>query len=515
MMKTGRRGFITGMVGLGLFGAGGCITGGGVFSIGGRHPGEKLRFGVIGAGGKGFTDWTMAFKHGELPVAICDVDRREIDTSLEFLHKSGFDTSSISIYTDYRRMLDDQSKLKLDMVSVSTPDHMHAAQAISAMRQGISCYVQKPLVRTLWEARYFGKVAKESGCIVQMGNQGSAAHGHRRNVELLQQGVIGEVTEIYVWTDRPIWFQGDMAMEFSRNRPVHAPAALDWDSWLGTAASRAYPEDRPAGMKLPCRNQWAANILGVYHKFNWRAFHDFGTGAFGDMACHTLNLPFRGAELGAAVGAECQEQAEGNCVAYPSRSHVKVVYAARKSKARPGKALPAVTMHWYDGGMRPSEEKLAPIMKALGDNPQNGCVIVGTKGMMASLDAYGINCVVLMDGEKSPRSTKEHEACAESVVAPYIPRRKGTTENIGKDTNYEQVSELCEAIKGEGPVFRDTGSRCFSDVDYAVPIMEGMLVGCIAQRVPGALRWDSERQSFDSREANAMVRPYIRRGWEF
>ena len=518
-MKTNRRRFIQGLASLGMFTAGGRLLGGD-FNIGGkfvngRFVAEKLRFGVIGAGGKGFTDWTMAFKHGEIPAAICDADRREIDTSLEFLHKSGFDTSSIAIYTDYRRMLDDQAKLKLDMVTVSTPDHMHAAQAIGAMKRGISCYVQKPLVRTLWEAQYFREVAKASGCIVQMGNQGSAAHGHRRNVELLQQGVLGDVTEIYVWTDRPIWFQGDMAKKFSGNKPVHAPAALDWDAWIGTAPYRAYPEDRPAGMTLPCRNQWAANILGDYHKFNWRAFYDFGTGAFGDMACHTLNLPFRGAELGAPVAAECLEQHEGNDVAFPSKSHVKVVYGARKSKARPGADLPEVVLHWYDGGMRPDEERLAPIMKALGPEPQNGCIIVGTKGMMASLDAYGINCLVMMDGEAEPRNAKEHEACSEAAVAPYIPRRKGTTENIGKDTNYEQVAELCEAIKGEGEVFRDTNSRCFSDVDYAVPIMEGMLVGCIAQKVPGEIKWDSASQSFDSREANAMVRPYIRSGWEF
>lgn len=123
--------------------------------------------------------------------------------------------------------------------------------------------------------------------------------------------------------------------------------------------------------------------------------------------------------------------------------------------------------------------------------------------------------MVLMDGEAEPRNAKEHEACSEAAVAPYIPRRKGTTENIGKDTNYEQVAELCEAIKGEGEVFRDTNSRCFSDVDYAVPIMEGMLVGCIAQKVPGEIKWDSASQSFDSREANAMVRPYVRPGWEF
>ena len=517
-MNIERRSLLKGIGGLAVASAfGGCRSPYGFHCARTALKGDKLKFGVIGAGGKGFSDWTMMFEHGELPVAICDVDSREIDKALAYLNKKGFDTSSIALYSDYRKMLDDQSKLQLDMVNVSTPDHMHAAQAISAMKLGINCYVQKPLVRTLWEVDYFNKVAKSTGAIVQMGNQGSAAHGHRRHVELLQKGLIGDITEVYVWTDRPVWLQGNIAKKLATGSSSHAPASLDWNSWLGTAADRPYPADRSPDLPWPKNvGEYGKLFPGVFHRFNWRGFYDFGAGAFGDMACHTMNLPFRGAELGTPLSAECVYQEELNDLAYPTRSHVKVVYASRKSRVRSGVTLPETVVHWYDGRMLPSDvEKIAPMMKALSADPLNGCVLVGTKGMLASLDAYGIDCVVMLNGEKAPVNTKDREDCRESVVAPYIPRRKGTTTDIFKDTNREQVFELCEAIRGEGPVFADTHSRCFSDVDYAVPIMEGMLIGCMAQRVPGKLNWDSANQMFDNRTANEFIRPHIRGGWEF
>jgi hypothetical protein len=393
---------------------------------------------------------------------------------------------------------------------------MHAAQAVRAMREGVHCYIQKPLARTLWETDYVGRVARDTGCVVQMANQGSAAHGHRRHVELLQKGVIGDIREVYVWTDRPIWFQGEAAKRFAAGRMVPAPKTLDWDSWLGIASNRPYIEDRPADTPWPFRSQFARNLRGVYHQFNWCAYYDFGTGAFGDMACHTLNLPFRGAELGSVTSAETEMVGEWNDFAYPAKSRVKLVYAARPSKARPGAMLPETTVHWYDGGIRPSEPKLKPMIDALAKikEPRGGCIICGTKGMLASLDAYGIDCIVMMNGETAPVNTKEHEACRESAVPVYLPRVNNATTDLYGDTDKAHISELCSAIKGEGPVFPG-GSRCFSNIDYSTKILEGMLVGCLSQRLNRRLAWDSSSRTFDDKAANELIRPYVRPGWEF
>ena len=511
-----RRGMLKGLGGAFAASAlAGCA--GAPFAIGhGAFRGDRLKFGVIGAGGKGFTDWTKFLANGEIPAAICDVDRVKIDEALAHLAKSGVDVSSIATYTDYRRMFDDQSKLGLDVVNISTPDHMHAAQAVRAMREGVHCYIQKPLARTLWETEYVGRVAHETGRVVQMGNQGSAAHGHRRHVELLQKGVIGDVTEVYVWTDRPIWFQGESAKRFAAGRMIPAPANLDWDCWLGIASNRPYIQDRPADTPWPFRSQYARSKLGVYHDFNWRAYYDFGTGAFGDMACHTMNLPFRGAELASVKSAEADMVCEWTDVAYPAKSRVKLLYAARPSNARPGVTLPETTVYWYDGGIRPAEPKLKPMIDALAKikEPRGGCIICGTKGMLASLDAYGIDCIVMMNGEAAPTNTKEHEACRESVVAPYLPRVKATTTDLYGDTDKAHIGELCLAIRGEGEKFPD-GGRCFSGIDYATSILEGMLVGCLSQQLNRRLEWDAAKRTFDDADANALIRPYVRKGWEF
>ena len=517
-MNANRRNFIKGFGGLAAATAFGGCSSTGVFSCGdAKYRGDKLKFGVIGAGGKGWTDWRNMFWHGELPVAICDVDRREIDRSLAEIRSKGYKTDSIRTYSDYRKMIDDQPRLGMDFVTISTPDHMHAPQAITAMRAGLHCYIQKPLVRTLWENEYIYKVAKETRRLTQMGNQGSAGDGTRRHTELVQQGIIGEVREIFVWTDRPIWFQGHLAKQFANGKTMPPPKELDWDCWLGTAKYRDYPVDHPDGVRLPCKDQWAINKKGVYHKFNWRGFYDFGTGGFGDMACHTMNLPFRAAELGAVKSAECSDMCEWNDTAFPIKSRVKLVYAARESKARPGVTLPECTVYWSEGGFVPDDERLAPVMnllrarsddeKAAGEEPLNGCIFVGSKGMMASLDPYGNDCVLLLNGEKEPRNTKVHEACSADVFPMYIPRVPGKTEDIWIDMDREHTGELCRAIRGQ--------AKCFSDIDFSTGILEGMLVGCMSQRLNRRLNWNAAARTFDDKEANALIRPYVRPGWEF
>ena len=157
-------------------------------------------------------------------------------------------------------------------------------------------------MRTIWEAHQFFDAAKANNVVTQMGNQGSGGDGFRRNVEIVQSGILGDVTEVHVWTNRPIWPQGFNAMKAATTREVVAvPPGLDWNAWLGVAAGRPYRKPYDKGTPEARFN------TGIFHAFNWRGYFDFGAGAFGDMACHTMNLPFRGLELGVVTDAECTQ----------------------------------------------------------------------------------------------------------------------------------------------------------------------------------------------------------------
>jgi hypothetical protein len=185
-------------------------------------------------------------------------------------------------FRDYRRLLDKLGK-DIDAVTISVPDHNHGVAAIRAMKMGKHCFCQKPLTQTVHEARIVRHLAKEKNLATQMGNQGSAADGVRRAVEVLHAGVISKPQELHVWSNRPIWPQG-------LDRPAGhdiVPATLNWDAWLGPAHARPYKKD-------------------VYNPFKWRGWFDFGTGALGDMACHTVNMPFRRLKLGYPNVVECE-----------------------------------------------------------------------------------------------------------------------------------------------------------------------------------------------------------------
>lgn len=509
-VELSRRGFLGGLGSFAIMGA-----------VGADFPTHrKIRLACVGVMGKGFGDWFVMVKSGlaEL-VAWCDADANVRGGAQRRVNRNKFDLdlSKIPFYTDYRRLLDDAKKLGVDAITVSTPDHAHAAIAICAMKMGIHCYVQKPLVRTLWEAKYFGDVAKEQGVITQMGNQGSGGDGFRRNVEILQSGLLGDVREVHVWTNRPVWPQGFAAKAAVTERAIATPPkGLDWNAWLGVAADRPW---REAYAKGTPKTKYS---LSPYHPFNWRGYFDFGAGAFGDMACHTMNLPYRGLELARAVDAECTRIEEKNDISFPLKSIVKLTYAVRKSSVRPGIKLPAVTLFWYDGDIKPSADlmpQICAMRQFKGKVPNTGCLIVGSEGIMCSCADYGQEAFVALAGEKLAVDTRVHEAC--KAVAQTLPRRSERQD--GPETSAGAASlaadghyiEFLDAINGKGPIFRETKSRCYSDVEYSIPMMEAILIGTVAQRVSGKLTWDTRKQRFDVAEANQFIRPTIRAGWEF
>ena len=498
-IDTSRRGFLRGALGATVVGVGGCRAFWGP---------QKVRLAAVGVMGKGFSDWFPMVKSGlaEL-VAWCDADASQREKALSHRQVKAVPglaetLARIPFYTDYRRLMDAAGALRLDAMTVSTPDHAHAAIAVSAMKQGIHVYVQKPLVRTLWELDYFRRTAREHGVITQMGNQGSATEDLRRGVEVLRSGVLGDVREVHVWTDRPVWPQGIWAKKAVVGKPAPIPSGLDWEAWVGVARMRDFRDKLPVGCPtFNPGNPRHRRSSGVYHPFNWRGYLDFGCGAFGDMACHTMNLPFRGLELGVCAKAECVRIEEKNDVAFPIRSIVRLTYPARQSKARPGVTLPKVTLCWYDGGFKPSADLMPD-----GKVPDTGCLVIGSKGTLCSSNSYGGGTVIALGGEKALTDIRKHPACV--GIAPTIPR-------CGAGDNDGHYTEFLRAIRGEGDVYADTNSRCFSDVGFSIPIMEGILCGIVAQQVPGALGWDSSRQRFDTAAANALMRPFVREGWKF
>ena len=521
-IQTSRRGFLKGAAGLSALGMSGCCTFGCRTA---RVPNGTIRLAAVGVMGKGFSDWMPMIKSGlaEL-VAWCDADANQREAALR--HKAtkkipglAEKLAKIPFYTDYRKMLDDQAKLQIDAMTISTPDHMHAAVAIRAMKMGIHVYVQKPLVRTLWELDYFNKTAKENGVVTQMGNQGSGTAGLRRGVEVLQSGILGDVKEVHVWTNRPVWPQGKNVAAWVKGHPNGDPIrkGLNWDAWLGVAKMRPFLDKYPANADV--YDPWKLG-KNVYHTFTWRGFFDFGCGAFGDMACHTMNLPFRGLELGSVSDAVCTTIDSENDVAYPLKSVVKLTYKERESKARPGVKLPAVTLFWYDGDIKPSADLMPQVIAKDGKVPNTGCIVIGTKGILCSTNDYGGESFLALKGEKVVQNIKDHPAC--KVIPVTLPRCGAAGGGMDKSAGAAALSadghyiEFLTAIRGEGPVYTQTHSRAFSDVEYSIPQMEGILVGCIAQRLPGQkLNWCSCKQSFDNAAANAFVTPLIRKGYEF
>ena len=245
----------------------------------GRIHGAQRRnsaFAGIGVGGKGGSDTDQAGNLGEV-VALCDIDD---NTSTAKAKKC----PQAKKYNDFRKMFDEMGK-KIDAVTVSTPDHTHAARrAILAMQLGKHVYCQKPLTHTVYEARLMRETAAKNKVCTQMGNQGTAANGLRRAVELIQAGVIGD-GQGGPRLDQP----ADLAAGPGHHRsgPTKPPCrrCLHWDEFLGPAPMR------------PCSG--GTRHAGAYHPFAWRGWWDFGTGALGDMACHTANMAFMALKLGA------------------------------------------------------------------------------------------------------------------------------------------------------------------------------------------------------------------------
>ena len=451
---------------------------------------SKLNIASIGVMGKGQSDVSCC--DGENIVALCDADSARAAGQRAKYDKAAF-------YTDYRKMLDEMGK-GIDAVTVSTPDHFHAIAASAAMQLGKHVYCQKPLVQTIYEARYLRKLADSTGVITQMGNQGSSADGLRRAVECLHAGIIGQAREVHVWTNRPIWPQGMNQPE--SEQPV--PAGLDWNQWIGPAAMRPYNE--------------------AYEPFKWRGWQDFGTGALGDMACHTVNMPFRGLMLGYPTEIEAQSLSGMNPETYPLGSKIRFEFPARKAQVPAAHrslfhhhdtlSFNPMTFWWYDGGKaqdnnpyshdgsnKPPKEITGDIVAMLGEMPGSGCLIVGEKGQIFSPDDYGEQFFVKLTDDPKFVHYKKHPAIA--LIPETIPRNpfKG-------DADRKHHLEWIAAIKANKP------ELCYSRFAIGAQLTEIMLLGCVSLRVGQKIEWDGPNMTATNcPDAAKFIKRNNRDGW--
>jgi predicted dehydrogenase len=460
----------------------------------GQNLNSKLNIAAIGAGGKGASD--TDYCSGENIIALCDVDSENCAKQFQKYPQAKF-------YRDFHIMFDEIGK-NIDAVTVSTPDHFHAIAESHAMRLGKHVYGQKPLTQTIYEARHLRDLAKETGVVTQMGNQGSAADGLRRAVECVQAGIIGPVREVHLWTNRPIWPQGMARPEGSD--PV--PDTLNWDVWLGPAPVRPYKKD-------------------VYEPFVWRGWLDFGTGAIGDMACHTMNMTFRALHLVDPTEIEAQTIGGMNTESYPIGSKIRFQFPARKAEvAAAHKSLFSIfhqqdtvemtplTLWWYDGGQplgdkpfthddsnKPPRELLVDIAKMLGEVPGSGCLLVGDNGTVFSPDDYGEEFFVKLRDDKKFMHFKKHPALAQ--IPQVIPRNLFTGDN-----DKRQHLEWIAAIKENKP------ELCYSRFAIAAPFTETTLLGDVALRVGKKIEWDSPgMRAINAPEAAQYIKRENRAGW--
>ena len=460
LCKTSRRAFLAGAAAS----VGAC---GFPALVRGQNLNSRLQHACIGTGGKGQDDWKNFITHPKVDiVAGCDVDTARLAPLKQAV-------PGLRAYQDWRELLEKEGG-RIDSVNVSTPDHMHTIIVVNAMRRGKHVYCQKPLCRGLNESRLLREVAKKSGVVTEIGAQVTGDSGDRAAVQMLREGVIGDVEKVYMYLNIKGYYRLPRCEVPVGADPV--PATLDWEKWLGTAPMRDYKK-------------------GIYHPGHWRKWRDFGSSTMGDNGLHLMSATWLGMDLGADVAplsvfGETDPlwrafDAPRRRQIWPVGNHV--VWKFPGVKASGGKPF---TMEWCDGipeenplaGMLPSADALAAAQKLrMKSTPSIGKMIRGSKGWM--MLSHGSMPVVLLDD-------------GTRVKAPKIARGPG---------HYHDFLTHCI-----------DGSRGALDfVARGTAMQDALLMGNAAQVVPGTeLVWDASKRAFsNSEEATRVLYPNYRDGW--
>ncbi len=408
---------------------------------------EQIQFGCIGIDGKGSSDSADAKANGEV-VAVCDIDDSRLD---KFSEKF----AGARRFNDFRILLDEMGD-KIDAVTVSTPDHTHAVAALQAMRLGKHCFCQKPLTHSIEEARMMGMVARERNLVTQMGNQGTAESILRKSAALIQAGAIGQVTHVHVWTNRPVWPQGmdikvkeqpDPGQEKEWNE---LRAKIHWEEWIGPARPRPYSPE--------------------IHPFKWRGFWDFGTGALGDMACHTLNMAFMALNLKNPTSVKADTSGHDG-VMFPKWSQIDFEFPELDGR-------PALTLTWYDGGKMPPTKLIKDLPRSRNKGSESvynsGALVVGTDGMLFSPGDYG--------GDNQGNTGIQYPN------GKFVKQRRIEEPKVEFQASPGHFKEFANAIA-------DGNSTPVSNFpDFAGPLTETILLGNLAVWAASdeAIQWDAE-----------------------
>lgn len=444
------------------------------FVLGGNGftpPSEKINIGLIGCGGQGLTDMRNLIKIPEVQyVAFADPMKEWDYTEFYFGGFAGREPArkiaekyyaeqtgkgnykGLKTYQDFREMLDKETDI--DAVTVETTDNVHAVAAMAAMKKGKHVYCQKPLTHDIWEARQLNLSAKKYKVATQMGNQGHAMEGNRLVWEWVHAGAIGDVTEVYCWTNRPagMWPQG---IEAPKEVPS-VPRVLNWNLWLGPAKFRPYHP--------------------IYCPFRWRGFKDFGTGSLGDMGCHIMDTPVWALDLVHPVSIESVVNTPYVKDTYPIASIIRYQFPGRGSK-------PPVSLTWYDGGLMPFRPKELEDGRRMGDNG-GGVLLIGNKGTIMT-GTYGAN----------PRLIPETE------MKKFTPPPKTLKRTGGI---YQEWVDACRG-----------GEPGTSNFGVSGPLAEIVLLGNVAMQYPNKrLDYDGENMKVTNiEEANQYIKRHYYGGW--
>ena len=333
------------------------------------------------------------FKHANI-YAICDVDHDYAGHIIKGYPKA-------KTYYDYREMIDNDKNI--DAVVIATPDHTHAVISSYAMKAGKHVYVEKPMTKTIYEARFLRDLARKTNVVTQVGNQGHNVEGTMQTVEYIQSGTIGEVSEVHLWSNRPVWKQG----YFKRPEGVEVPKNLNYDLWLGPAQYKPYHPD-------------------ILH-FAWRGLWDYGTGAMGDMGAHTFDAPIWALDLGLPTKIQATTT-PFNDDYLPVSESVTYEFEARGNQ-------PPVKVTWSDGGIKPARPAELEANRGLRE-----ALYIGTKGKLMH-GTHG--ALPELIPENTAAKPKQWLARPKSVYLDFVDAIK---ENRPAANNFEIAAKVTEIM---------------------------------------------------------------------
>ncbi|MCF6313424.1 MAG: Gfo/Idh/MocA family oxidoreductase [Verrucomicrobiales bacterium] len=414
----------------------------------GAGPNDTVHLASFGAGGRAWADLKEFSKHPSVKV----VALTDLDASRALNARKAFPAAKF--YGDWKEMLDKEGK-NFICAGVGTPDHMHAPMAMSAMQLGKHVYCQKPLTRTLHEARALREYAAANNIVTQMGTQVASSAGNQTAAAWLQKKLIGDVISVHSMNPKS-WG----SMDPLPKRKDEIPAGLNWDAWIAGAPMRDY-------------------IKGEYHPSQWRKRLDFGTGTLGDMGCHIYHPWFMGLNTPTPLSVKSLGPGPVDGDSWPINSKVEYEFAGNDLSG--GKPF---MFTWYDGNQKTPVE----VATAVGGEmniPRSGSVVIGTDGAMA----------IPHGGGGIPRLFSDSKF------------EKAEIEQIPAGNHFNDWIDVIKS--GEG--------KPLSNFAYSGPMSEAVLLGTVATRLPGEkLLWDDAAAKFtNSDPANALAKGYdYRKGWE-